>query len=142
MTPGRVNLKIVADRLGLARRYQADLETMKAMGALTAAPHPTRERTSRQMRMKPVFMFATYKGADDVVALRLVGGAVGTSQNFAPSVTVEPCPVGRDDGAESLTGPARPQDSVLRVARASGGRSCAWLASNRNTGAFLPHAQG
>ena len=33
MTPGRVNLKIVADRLGLARRYQADLETMKAMGA-------------------------------------------------------------------------------------------------------------
>ena len=33
MTPGRVNLKIVADRLGLARRYQADLETMKAIGA-------------------------------------------------------------------------------------------------------------
>ena len=33
MTAGRVNLKIVADRLGLARRYQTDLETMKAMGA-------------------------------------------------------------------------------------------------------------
>ena len=33
MTPGRVNLKIVADRLALARRYHADLETLKAMGA-------------------------------------------------------------------------------------------------------------
>ena len=33
MTAGRVNLKIVADRLGLVRRYHTDLEAMKAMGA-------------------------------------------------------------------------------------------------------------
>ena len=33
MTPGRVNLKIVSDRLDLARRYLADLEALKALGA-------------------------------------------------------------------------------------------------------------
>jgi uncharacterized protein YutE (UPF0331/DUF86 family) len=33
MTPGRVNLKVVSDRLDLARRYLADLDTLLAQGA-------------------------------------------------------------------------------------------------------------
>ncbi len=33
MTPGRVNLKIVSDRLALARRCLADLEALRARGA-------------------------------------------------------------------------------------------------------------
>jgi hypothetical protein len=33
MTPGRINLKIVSDRLALARRHLADLETLRAMAA-------------------------------------------------------------------------------------------------------------
>jgi uncharacterized protein YutE (UPF0331/DUF86 family) len=33
MTPGRVHLKIVSDRLDLARRYLADLEALRAQGA-------------------------------------------------------------------------------------------------------------
>jgi len=33
MTPGRVNLKVVSDRVDLARRYLADLEALRAQGA-------------------------------------------------------------------------------------------------------------
>jgi uncharacterized protein YutE (UPF0331/DUF86 family) len=33
MTPGRVNLKIVSDRVTLARRYLADLEELRSRGA-------------------------------------------------------------------------------------------------------------
>jgi uncharacterized protein YutE (UPF0331/DUF86 family) len=35
MTTGRVNLKVVSDRVDLARRYLADLETLRAQGAET-----------------------------------------------------------------------------------------------------------